>query len=141
MRYSGMRSALKTIAQTEGLVAGLYRGSAVTVLRASLLNGAQLASYDTLKHQLGWTEGPVLHLTCAGASGVIAQTFIMPIDSLKSQMMLGKGWEAVGEVIRKNGPFWFYRGYLPACAGQGLIMILQMPLIEEFRRLLGVAAI
>lgn len=141
VRYRNMVSAFVTIWKQEGLGRGLYRGSSVTVARASLLNGSQLASYDTLKRTLQWEEGPFLHVSCALVSGIIAQTTIMPIDTVKSHMMLGNGWKTVGETVRRNGPLWFFRGYLPACAGQGLIMVLQMPLIEEFRRLLGVRAI
>jgi hypothetical protein len=144
VRYTGMVSALVHIWKEEGLRKGLYRGASVTVARASLLNGAQLASYDTLKKKLGWREGPVLHAFCALASGIIAQTLVMPIDTLKSHMMLGKSWRSVLKELRQQqGPpfYGLYRGYLPASAGQGLIMVLQMPLIEEFRRLLGVAAI
>ena len=143
VRYTGMVSALVHIWKVEGLRHGLYRGASVTVARASLLNGAQLASYDSLKKSLGWHEGPVLHSVCALASGILAQTLIMPIDTLKSHMMLGKPLTSVVKELRQRGPplYGLYRGYLPACAGQGLVMVLQMPLIEEFRRLLGVAAI
>ena len=73
--------------------------------------------------------------------GIIAQTVVMPIDTIKSSMMVGNNWSSTWNVLRTNGPFWLYRGYFPACAGQGFIMVLQMPLIEEFRRLLGVRAI
>jgi Mitochondrial carrier protein len=160
VRYRGMWSALYTICQTEGLRHGLYRGASVTVARASLLNGSQLASYDTLKHAMLAKssssstsksadedalrhEGPLLHVFCAMISGIIAQTVVMPIDTVKSHMMIGNGWRAVVDCIRQHkfSPMWFYRGYLPACTGQGLIMVLQMPLIEEFRRLLGVQPI
>ena len=141
VRYRGIVEAFFTIFRQEGLVKGLYRGASVTVARASLLNGAQLASYDTLKRQLRWNEGPSLHLFCGLASGIIAQTFIMPFDTIKSRMMLGNGWKDVFTTIRMNGPLYLYRGWTPACAGQGLIMVLQMPLIEEFRRLLGIKAI
>ena len=149
-----------------GLLQGLYRGSSVTIARACLLNGSQLASYDTMKqYALAkgredrnnssslLQEGPHLHVVCAFLSGVLAQTVVMPIDTIKSHMMLGKGWKDVaqhlGTLVSPDGrslhPFrlmqWMYRGYVPACAGQGLIMVLQMPLIEAFRRSLGLAAI
>lgn len=141
VRYKGMTEAFIKIFKQEGLMNGLYRGASVTVLRASLLNGAQLASYDTLKKQSGWHEGPLLHCVCALLSGVIAQTVVMPIDTIKSQMMLGKPWNDVIAIMIKNGPFYLYSGWIPACCGQSMIMLLQMPLIEEFRRLLGVEAI
>lgn len=143
VRYRNLRVTLRTIIQQDGLSQGLYRGASVTVARASLLNGAQLSSYDTLKHNLfpEWQEGPALHTVCAFLSGIIAQTVIMPIDTIKSSMMVGNSPRNVWTILRERGPLWLYRGYLPACAGQGMIMVLQMPLIEEFRRLLGVNAI
>ena len=91
VRYRGLFHALTTILRTEGLSRGLYRGSSVTVARASLLNCAQLASYDSLKvlvkRELGWEEGPRLHFTMGITSGVIAQTVVMPFDTTKSHMM------------------------------------------------------
>ena len=141
VRYSNLVRTIRTIVEHEGLRSGLYRGATVTVARASLLNGAQLASYDTLKHVLPWQEGPFLHTVCAFCSGIIAQTVIMPVDTVKSSMMIGNCPKMVWSILLDRGPMWLYRGYLPACAGQGLIMVLQMPLIEEFRRMLGVKAI
>ena len=111
VRYDSLYSSFRTIVKQEGLQEGLYRGASVTVIRASLLNGSQLASYDTLKRQLGWGEGPMLHVFCAFASGVIAQTVIMPIDTIKSCMMIGNCPKNVWTTMIKNGgPFWLYRG-------------------------------
>ena len=146
VRYTSLWTTVVSIIQQEGWGQnGLYRGAPVTVARASLLNGAQLASYDTLKRNLllrGSEEGPLLHIFCAFCSGVIAQTVVMPVDTIKSTMMVGNTVKDVWmRMVQNGGPRWFYRGYIPACTGQGLIMVVQMPLIEEFRRLLGVAAI
>jgi hypothetical protein len=141
VRYTTIWATFVSIVRTEGWSRGVYRGATVTVTRASLLNGAQLASYDSLKRVSGLEEGPILHCICALMSGGIAQTVAMPIDTIKSSMMVGNHWEDVWRVVRTNGPLWLYRGYLPACTGQGMIMVLQMPLIEQFRKLLGVQAI
>ena len=142
VRYPNLSTTFLQIVRDEGLRSGLYRGASVTVMRASLLNGAQLASYDTLKRYMSWMEeGPRLHIVCALLSGIIAQTIVMPIDTIKSSMMVGNCRSGVWKTLRERGTLWLFKGYLPACAGQGLIMVLQMPLIEEFRRLLGVAAI
>ena len=143
-----MAQALASIARDEGVRGGLYRGAAVTVARATLLNGAQLAAYDLLKRRakrrLAAREGWRLHAACALASGALAQALVMPVDVVKSHLMQGAargGWRAVRAGVRAHGPRWLVRGIAPACAGQGLVMVLQMPLIEELRRLLGVAAI
>mmetsp|Transcript_46649 Transcript_46649/g.113674 ORF Transcript_46649/g.113674 Transcript_46649/m.113674 type:complete len:316 (-) Transcript_46649:1984-2931(-) len=144
VRYSNLFTTFYEVYKTEGLVNGLYRGALVTVTRASLLNGAQLASYDTLKRFVAKDkkdESYMLHICCAAVSGILAQTVVMPIDAIKSCMMVGNGWDTVRHNITRHGPLWFYRGYAPAAANQGLIMVLQMPLIESFRKLLGVEAI
>lgn len=141
----GFINALATITKKEGIIQGLYRGSVVTVARATLLNCAQLASYDTLKHEIFFLdEGPALHITCSLTSGIIAQTVIMPFDTIKSHMMQGhsfRGTLKIATSSRRNPFFWFYKGYLPAATGQGMIMVLQMPLIEEIRRMMGLKAI
>lgn len=111
VRYRNMSTTFLTIIRQEGLRTGLFRGASVTVARASLLNGSQLASYDTLKRKLGWEEGPLLHIFCAFTSGIIAQTVVMPIDTIKSSMMVGncpKG--VIKAMIQNGGPLWFYRG-------------------------------
>jgi len=143
VRYRTLYGTIVQIWRQDGLSKGLYRGASVTIARASLLNGAQLASYETLKQTFHHyiEEGPALHILCAFCSGIIAQTFAMPIDTIKSSMMVGNRIQDVGGILKHRGPYWLYKGYLPACAGQGLIMVLQMPLVEEFRRLLGLSAI
>lgn len=44
VRYGSLWSTFVAILQKEGMKNGLYRGASVTIARASLLNGAQLAS-------------------------------------------------------------------------------------------------
>ena len=71
---------------------------------------------------------------------VVFALFVFGI-AVKSSMMVGNDWKSVWNTLRTNGPFWFYRGYIPAAMNQGLIMVLQMPIIEELRRILGVGTI
>ena len=66
---------------------------------------------------------------------------VMPFDTIKSHTMMGGEVGTVLAQPRLIGPRWFYRGYLPACAGQGIIMLVQMPLVEELRRQMGLDAI
>jgi hypothetical protein len=64
----------------------------------------------------------------------------MPLDTLKNHRMLGKNWSnLLNRLQQETSPLRF--GYLPSCAAQGLVMVLQMPLIEELRRQCGLAAI
>ena len=47
---------------------------------------------------------------------------------------------SVGAMVRREGPLWLYRGFSAACWRQGPIMLVQMPLVEQLRLLLGVGA-
>ena len=145
-RYDSTLSAFSSIVRQEGLTKGLYRGAGPTVLRAAVLSGSQLASYDGLKQVLKGPgsslplppalreEGPVLHSCCSLTSGLIAQTCIQPFDTTRSVIMAGH--LPIGESLRRHGPFFLLRGYLTACCRQGPIMLIQMPVVEQLRLLL-----
>ena len=141
VRYPTTLGAFGRIVSTEGL-GGLYRGSGATVARATMLSGSQLGSYDYLKSSakelLGLREGPVLHLSCSLLSGLIAQTVIQPVDTARSHIMASR--TSTVAMVRANGLAWFYRGFSAACLRQGPIMVMQMPLTEQIRLLMGVGA-
>ena len=64
---------------------GLWRGTTTSMARAALLSGSQLATYDQSKAVMkdgGWEEGTALHLCCAAASGLVAQTVCQPAGEL-----------------------------------------------------------
>lgn len=63
-RYSGVLNAYSTIVKQEGLK-GLWTGLGPAVMRNSVINATELASYDTAKEvrELARTDGP--HLTGA----------------------------------------------------------------------------
>eukprot|EP00587_Corethron_hystrix_P007074 CAMPEP_0113300528 /NCGR_PEP_ID=MMETSP0010_2-20120614/2119_1 /TAXON_ID=216773 ORGANISM="Corethron hystrix, Strain 308" /NCGR_SAMPLE_ID=MMETSP0010_2 /ASSEMBLY_ACC=CAM_ASM_000155 /LENGTH=257 /DNA_ID=CAMNT_0000153965 /DNA_START=62 /DNA_END=835 /DNA_ORIENTATION=+ /assembly_acc=CAM_ASM_000155 len=144
-RHNSTFRAFGEIVRTEG-AASLYRGAHAAVARATLLSSSQLASYENLKLRIRAAlnleeEVAVLHLGCALISGLIAQTVIQPFDTMRSFLMASStgSLSALGPLIRTEGLFkWAYRGYLPAMARQGPIMLFQLPLIEQFRALLGV---
>jgi len=144
------------IAKEEGVVRGLWRGVGVCVARASLLSGSQLGTYDAAKRYLLVNEsektrtttspflfkedGPPLHFTCAFISGVVAQTVTQPVDTLKTLAMSSTNKNSISlaaNVIRERGFFALYNGFWPAAMRQGPVMVLQMPIVEQLRRLCG----
>ena len=149
--YPSTLGAFRAIAAEEGAL-GLWRGIDVCVARAALLSGSQLATYDTTKRwmkDLGvMSEGPALHFTASFVSGVVAQTVTQPVDTLKTLVMAnggnggGKGngggtLATLGALLARSGPIGLYRGYWPAMARQGPVMVIQMPIVEQFRKALG----
>lgn len=154
-RYPSTLGAFPQILREEGAAAGLWRGSLPTVIRAAGLSGSQLASYETLKtvvkDAMGWKEGPVLHLSCSLASGLIAQTVIQPVDTIRSVVMVPSAtaastaspWSPVVQGLKSSGGGlagslrFLYRGYVVACCRQGPIMLIQMPLVEQLRLQMG----
>ena len=145
--YPTTLGAFAAIAREEGVVAGLWRGTSACVGRAMMLSGSQLATYDTAKRALKsrglMEEGPALHFTASFASGIVAQTVTQPMDTLKTLVMAksgagGGGAAATAAALwRAAGPAGFYRGFWPAAARQGPVMVVQMPIVEQFRKALG----
>ena len=85
-------------------------------------------------------DGPALHFTCAFISGVVAQTVTQPVDTLKTLAMSSTNKNSLflaANVIRERGFFALYNGFWPAAMRQGPVMVLQMPIVEQLRRLCG----
>jgi len=153
--YASTAGAFGAIIRAEG-VAGLWRGWGVCMARAATLSGSQLATYDTVKRYLktegALDEGPILHFTASLASGVVAQTVTQPADTLKTLVMAQtepsplssdakptrqNALQIASALIRRSGPSALYRGFWPAAARQGPVMVIQMPVVEQFRKGLG----
>ena len=138
-------AGLRAIASGRGGVAECWRGWPVSVARASLLSGAQLATYDTAKREVkrrfGASEGPGLHVACALLSGTVSQLVAQPVDTIKTYVMKSESAEGslarFARFAREEGVLALYRGLLPALARQGPVMVVQLPLTEQIRGLLG----
>ena len=132
----------------QGGISALYRGASACVVRGTVLSASQLSTYDASKQvtkRAGLLrEGPALHVCCSLLSGLVAQTVIQPVDTLKTLMMRppsrgapgtpGGLLACAGALVREGGLSALYRGYLPALLRQGPVMLVQMPLIEQLRR-------
>lgn len=152
--YPSTRLAFYQVIKQNGL-RGLWSGSSATVLRATLLSGCQLSIYDQIKNiasrvdrgpehsSIGsWLdEGPILHASASILSGVIAQAIIMPVDTLKTKMMVQNQEITIGKnatenpntllsassiIFREGGLLGFYRGFAPALLRQGPCILLQV---------------
>ena len=160
--YPSTVSAFRTMHDKGGL-GSLWRGSSATVMRATLLSACQLSIYDQIKsfcaslksyggadtfESISWfEEGPLLHAWASLLSGVVAQGVIMPVDTIKTKMMVVStgGSIHIGNnknssmnlnsdtimgagtsILREGGIRGFYRGFAPALMRQGPCILIQV---------------
>jgi len=74
---------------------------------------------------------------------IAAQTVAMPADTLKTRVLNSQRPEATlvkiaVETVQKEGFRALFRGYIPAITRQGPVIVVQMPIVEHLRLMLGV---
>ena len=153
--------------------ANLFLLLLLSVMRSSLMSGSQLATYDTWKKMMikltGITDTPILHVIGSVISGVVAQTVIMPVDTIKTRVMIARSTNvantmgmtaggtvtpgatvpitqvspnstplgALKQLLKEGGVGALYKGYVPGVMRQIPTMFIQMPLIEQIRKVMG----
>jgi solute carrier family 25 (mitochondrial uncoupling protein), member 8/9 len=91
-RYNGSIDAYRKIIAEEG-VKGLYSGLFPNMIRNSIMNAAELASYDQIKSSILKRfpkvnpDSKFLHFTCGLSAGFIAVIFASPADVIKTRVM------------------------------------------------------
>lgn len=106
-------------------MANLWTGWGPNVLRNSVINAAELATYDQFKEMLLKykivRDGTPCHLASASLAGFAAVIFGSPLDVIKTRVMNAeKGVysnpiDCVIKVARNEGPMAFYKGFIPNC--------------------------
>ena len=144
-RYRSTFHAFAKIAKEEDqFLKALWRGSSTTVIRAAIFSAVQLSCYDTAKRALKryelMEEGPIMHASCSLLSGILGQTFIQPVDTARSVIMgNGKhGFKIFFDEFYRYQFRYLFRGYVPAILRQGPLIFIQMPIIEQFRKIAGI---
>jgi len=148
--HKGLISSINNTFESEG-VKGLYRGSTVLMARGALLSAGAQLGYDyvktTARRQNLMDDGPMLHLISSISSAFLAVTFCTPADFImtkyQSAPALGIKYKSIFDciktVVSKNGVFGLYRGWTPLFMRIGPLFIINMPLYEQCRRLLGLS--
>lgn len=121
--YRGVGHAVRSIVAQEG-VAGLWKGSLPTVVRAMSLNMGMLATFDQMKevlaHRIG--EGWTATLTASAVSGFGASVMSLPFDFVKTRIQKQRPGpdgalqykstvDCFLKVAAKEGPLAFYAGF------------------------------
>ena len=126
-RYSGLRDCFKQTYEKDGFL-GLFKGMNVNIIRAILVNAAELAFYDKSKSfftsstyfQLD-QNSVITHFASSCVAGFMGAVASSPADVVKTRYMNQlQGQEAYKGVIdctmkllRSEGPMVFYRGFIP----------------------------
>jgi solute carrier family 25 uncoupling protein 8/9 len=90
-KYNGSFDAYKKIFFNEG-VRNFYSGLIPNILRCSLMNSAELATYDQLKYTIVLkysidADNKLLHFGCAIAASFMAVILASPADVIKTRIM------------------------------------------------------
>lgn len=90
-------------------------------MRNSIINAAEIASYDQYKQiatqNVGMSEGMHTHLLCAAAAGFNAAVVGSPVDVIKTRMMNKTPgqptslFSIISWTIANEGPGAFYKGF------------------------------
>lgn len=118
-RYSGTLDCYSKIVAQEGVV-GLWTGWGPNVARNSVINAAELASYDQYKefftNVMRMPEGKPLHFLCGAMSGFTAVCVGSPVDVMKTRLMNNDGSfngviDCFQKTLKNEGPAAFYKGF------------------------------
>ncbi|CAM8898560.1 unnamed protein product [Rhodiola kirilowii] len=118
---------------TEGRFAGFFRGNGLNVVKVAPESALRFYSYELFKGLVADAQGEESkadigasgRLFAGGAAGAVAQTFIYPLDLVKTRLQTSKceGGKATGlgalsrDIWVHEGPRGFYRGLIPSVLG------------------------
>uniref|UniRef100_A0A7S3CTX2 Mitochondrial uncoupling protein n=1 Tax=Strombidium rassoulzadegani TaxID=1082188 RepID=A0A7S3CTX2_9SPIT len=113
-------------------------------MRNSIINAAELASYDQYKQtmiQKGiLKDGVLCHLTCACMAGFTACVVGSPVDVLKTRIMnahpgqYSNPLDCIYQTFKSEGPAAFYKGFGPnvmRLAGWNCCMFLTLEQVKK----------
>lgn len=138
--YKHAFDALARITREEGLLT-LWRGWQPTVIRAMVLNAAQLAVYSQSKQNLIsynlMHEGTAAHFVASIISGFMSTVVSIPIDITKTRLQNMKHNEYSGtmdvlvKVVRQEGFFSLWKGFTPYFLRLGPHTIITFLIMEK----------
>lgn len=116
--YNGSIDCYKKTMAKDG-AKGLWVGWGPNVMRNSVINAAEIASYDQFKQiatqNFGMSDGIHTHCTCAFSAGFVATVVGSPVDVLKTRLMNMSAGESAASMVQgmvqKEGLGSFYKGF------------------------------
>ena len=146
------------IARERG-VAGLWRGAGMSTTRSAMLTASQCAAYDSAKSfvrgfRRGEEDDLATHLCASMLTGLVTTTVTNPVDMIKTQLYVSAGATsesrksapggavaAARDVLRRQGPRGFMRGWTANYLRLGPQTVITFVALEQLRRLAGMDAL
>ncbi|XP_013148332.1 PREDICTED: mitochondrial 2-oxoglutarate/malate carrier protein isoform X2 [Papilio polytes] len=134
--YKNVVDAILRIIKEEGVLK-LWRGATPTVIRAMVVNAAQLGTYSQARE---WFVGIVpdgiqLHFCASMVSGLVTTIASMPVDIIKTRIQnAAKGQSqlsVVTSILRNEGVFSLWKGFLPYYTRLGPHTVLTFIFLEQ----------
>lgn len=146
--YKHIFDALIRVVREEGLLT-LWRGCGPTIVRAMILNAAQLATYSQSKEVLlrsgYFRDNIACHFTASMISGFTATVASLPVDITKTRIQNMKiidgvpeyrsAIDCVGKVIRLEGTLSLWKGFLPYFLRLGPHTVLTFVFLEQLNNM------
>uniref|UniRef100_A0A8R1DNK3 Mitochondrial 2-oxoglutarate/malate carrier protein n=1 Tax=Caenorhabditis japonica TaxID=281687 RepID=A0A8R1DNK3_CAEJA len=142
--YTGVVNALTRITKEEGVLT-LWRGCTPTVIRAMVVNAAQLATYSQAKEALLSSgkvqDGIFCHFLASMISGLATTIASMPVDIAKTRIQSMKvvdgkpeyknALDVWAKVIKNEGVFALWKGFTPYYMRLGPHTVLTFIILEQ----------
>jgi solute carrier family 25 uncoupling protein 8/9 len=147
-RYNGVIDAYSKIIKAEG-IAGLWTGYGPNLVRNCVVNATELVAYDQTKQMLLGSmklkDDAGTHILSGLSAGLCATLLGSPVDVIKTRVMNAKKDPVTGtaefkgpvdcaiKLMRKEGPFAFYKGFIPNFSRIGSWNIVAWTTLEFLR--------
>ena len=140
--YNGSMHCYKVLL-AEGGLSNLWTGWGPNVFRNSIINAAELASYDQLKQIAmgrGMKDAIPCHVACAAGAGFIATIIGSPLDVVKTRVMNAPAGmysnpvDCVVKTAKNEGFMAFYKGFpltVTRISGWNVVMFLTLEQIKK----------
>jgi len=142
--YKSSSDCYKKIVAEKG-IAGLWIGLAPNVMRNSLINAAEIASYDQFKEfftqSCGFNPNAFYtHFSCAFGAGFNAVIIGSPVDVLKTRMMNAAPGQPqglipiIGDIVKNQGLGTFYKGFSANFMRLGSWNVVMFVTLEQVKK-------
>lgn len=141
----------KTVFSEAG-IGGFYRGVQITMVRAMLINGTKLSTYDQIKtylKKMGQKDGIKLQFLCSMIAGLVMASVSAPFDLSRTRVFSQdsknpkyKGLiDCLAKTVKNEGFKGLYKGFLPMWGRMGPFTVIQLVTWEQLRKLCGIKSL